>query len=143
MEMEDPFAADWIQVREEVPAYAYIKLHDGYRSVVKTQSFGPMVHGWYLQDGTEAHEDSQVLLDLAEDGRVLGIELLVPGKLVYDKRREDDEERCVHSIIDLGCIGCMIGHLERLKAHRDETCTVAEHMDAATSAVPCKCQGGN
>jgi hypothetical protein len=89
--MTDPFEGEWIKVREPAPAYSYIKLHNGFKSVAHTREFGPQVM-YYDAEGKEAGVGcgTQVLLDFAEDGTVLGIEILVPGTLVYDKRREEE-----------------------------------------------------
>lgn len=77
VEMPDPFASDWICVNETAPAHSYIKLHRGYKRVHSTQQI------------PDSHEYAQVLLDYDEHGTILGIELLVPGTLVYDKKREE------------------------------------------------------
>lgn len=89
--MCDPFDSQWETVREPVPAFSYIDLAPGHKSFHRTAEFGPQVM-FYRSDGSEAGMGcaAEVLLDFAEDGTILGIELLVPGTLVYERTREEE-----------------------------------------------------
>lgn len=63
-----------------IAPYSYITLNKG--KVYKTVEMGPQAT-WYHPDGRAAgqHTAPQVLIDVMEDGTVIGIEILTAGKI--------------------------------------------------------------
>lgn len=52
----------------------------------RSVTFGPKQGGWVFSNGKpdpEKHEVSQIVVDLAEDGSVIGVEFLDPSVIEY------------------------------------------------------------
>jgi uncharacterized protein YuzE len=63
----------------KLPSFSYIKIAEG--EVARTVEMGAMTLGWTRRDGSvdpEPHELTDIIIDLDEDGAVLGVEFLWP-----------------------------------------------------------------